>query len=113
MSFYFLNTNLNKAETNLSNLSDYCSNAFENIENYKQVKLVTQKYETTTVSNYCIVSKEGYVLVNAYNIASTSEYYVKGINKSEESSAFTNSYTIIIGGANNSDVALFLVWAKE
>lgn len=75
----------------------------------KQEQIKATIYNGTTTSDWIAIKREGYILLNAYNIRNDTQNVVKGIQKQGE----TDMYTVIIDGANNSKVSLWLIWAKN
>lgn len=60
-------------------------------------------------SDWCVIAdKPGYILAGVYNVRDDTYNQVKGINKRTG----TGGYTVIVEGADNQQVALYLVWVK-
>lgn len=71
--------------------------------------VVVETVRKKLTSNWCIVSKTGYVLLGAYLIRDDTSAYVKAISK--QSADYL--YTLILQGADNAEVALWVIWAKQ
>lgn len=59
-------------------------------------------------ADWCVIAeKNGYILAGAYTVRGDTHNYVKAINRRTN-----GGYTVIINGADNQQVALYLVWVK-
>jgi hypothetical protein len=72
-------------------------------------KVISETKHVTTSSNWVVVTKTGYFLANAYNIRNDTTNPISSISKRVSG----DSYTVVISNASNSEVDLYLVWAKK
>ena len=73
-----------------------------------KAKITAEVKHVSLSSNWVILDKPNYYLLAAYTVRGDAANYVKGINKRYDGSG----YAIIVDGANNVEVDLYLIWAK-